>query len=102
MSTGEKPRFEPEIIPPGQPDSRSAGRRSGMRVFVDAREAHRVYVARLGPLGIIVLLLGIAILSGILIVLLAGVFLIWFPIMVLVIAAGILSSRLFGYFGRID
>src|SRR4030088_1100921 len=51
---GDKPRAEPEIIPPGAPlrPSRTYG-------FADQHFAQRIYIAKIGPFGIILLALAI-------------------------------------------
>jgi hypothetical protein len=61
MSTNEKRRGEPEIIPPGRYDRESGAGRADMRVFVDGSIMRHVFVARLGPLGALLVALIIAI-----------------------------------------
>jgi Flp pilus assembly protein TadB len=85
----ERPRSEPEIIPPGQND------RSRDRIFMrydDGYGEHRIYIARPGAgsavfafliLGTIVLVVGL---------LIAGVLLLWLPILI----GGVLLALLFG------
>jgi hypothetical protein len=67
-----------------------------MRVFVDTR----VYVARLRPLGIILLTLTIGLLSAVMFIVLLGALFIWMPIVVLGVAAAIIAGLLRGYFHR--
>ncbi|MFL5098049.1 MAG: hypothetical protein ACJ8ES_22325, partial [Xanthobacteraceae bacterium] len=50
-----RPRVEPEIIPPGQPDPRS---RRGPAF--DGHGTQRVYVARVGPFGFAMVALAVA------------------------------------------
>ena len=57
MPQGKKPRSEPEIIPPDHAEQRTAQGRPQTRVFIDAHGTERVYVAKLGPLGIILAVL---------------------------------------------
>lgn len=53
MAQADKPRSEPEIIPPDR-----AGRDTHRtRVFVDVRGTEHVYIARLHPLGLILVVL---------------------------------------------
>ncbi len=49
---GEKPRSEPEIILPGE-----ALKSSRMRTFVHSHGTQRIYIAKIGPLGIILVAL---------------------------------------------
>jgi hypothetical protein len=87
----QEPRTEPEIIPPGHADRRSA---RGAHAYVDAHGAHRIYVARLGPFGIILLALMIALLTAVMLIVLLGAVLVWIPIVALLVAAGIISGLL--------
>jgi hypothetical protein len=84
----ERPRHEPEIIPP---DSDS-GRRSAWppsHGFNQTRGG-RIYVTRIGPLGFALLLLIVGLFAGVLLLALIGAALIWIPIAaVLLIAAAI-------------
>lgn len=82
------PRTEPEIIPPGA-DSRATSR---IWVASDSYGARRIYSARLGPVGLILLALAIGTLSVMTLVLLLGALLIWVPIVGLVVAASIISG----------
>ena len=81
---GDKPRAEPEIIPPGAP-LRSSN-------FADRHFAQRIYIAKIGPLGIVLLALAIGIVSAVILVLLLGAFLIWIPVIGLLVAAGMISG----------
>jgi hypothetical protein len=96
MPQGDKPRSEPEIIPPD-----NAGRDAHQRrVFANARGDERVYVARLGPLGFIIVVLITAILSAVLLVLLLGALLFWLPLLVLFVAGAVIVAVLQAYFAR--
>jgi hypothetical protein len=96
---GEKPRSEPEIIPP-EHAGRTAQGTPRMRVFVDTRGTERVYIAKPGPLGIILVILITGILSAVMLILLLGAFLIWLPVVVLLVAAAIIAGLLRRYFQR--
>lgn len=92
-------RPEPEIILPGDPDIRS--RRTAHRFgegypFAGVRTSHRIYTARLGPFGLILLALAlaIAIAAAVMLVLLLGAVLFWIPILVLLVAAAVISGLL--------
>ena len=82
----EEPRSEPEIIPPGHAE------RGNERV--------RVYIAKPGPLGAILLTLAVGLLSAVLMVLLFGALLIALPAVVLLVTAAIVAGLLRGYFRR--
>jgi hypothetical protein len=99
MSQGEKPRSEPEIIPPKHV-GRTAQGAPRMRVFVDTRGTERVYIAKPGPLGIILVILIASILSAVMLVLLLSAFLIAMPVVVLLIVAAIVAGLLRSYFRR--
>ena len=86
---GDKPRAEPEIIPPGAPL-----RQSRMHGFADQHFAQRIYIAKIGPLGIALLALAIGIVSVAILILLLGAFLIWIPVIGLLVAAGMISGVL--------
>lgn len=94
MPQGERPRSEPEIIPPEQAGTRRTN------AFAEAHGTERVYVARLGPIGIILVVLITAILSATALVLLLGALLIWLPLLVLFIAGAVIAAILRGYFTR--
>ena len=85
----ERPRIEPEIIPPGEP-LRSP--RTGE--FTGSRFGPRIYVARFGTLGIIMVVLGVLAVTTLILVLLLGALLVWIPVVGLIVAAAILSRWL--------
>jgi hypothetical protein len=96
----ERPRAEPEIIPPDRAEQANWRRapyspwRGGG--FEDLRGSHRVYVGRIGPFGIALLLLAVAAIVGILIIAVLGAVLIWIP----VLAVAIVLAALFRLFRR--
>ena len=96
MPQGDKPRSEPEIIPPDR-TARGAHRREG---FTGAHGSARIHVVRLGPLGTILVVLITAILAAVMLALLLGVLLVWLPLLVLFIAGAIIVAILKTYFGR--
>lgn len=97
----ERPRAEPEILPPdrdgGRADWRRAPntpwRRSG---FDEIHGTHRVYVGRVGPFGIALLLLAIAAVIAVIMIAVLGAVLIWIP----VIAGAVVLGALFRLFRR--
>ena len=84
---------EPEIIPPGQDTP-------GMRAFVDTRSTERVYIAKPGPLGTILVILITSLLSAAMLVLLLGASLMVLPAAILFVAAVIVVGLLRVYFQR--
>jgi hypothetical protein len=83
----EQPRVEPEIIPPGRSGRYSPWRPYG---FTEARGTHRIYVTRMEPFGIALLLLAIAAVATIVMIAVLGAVLIWIPIVAIVVIAGAL------------
>ena len=90
---GEEPRSEPEIIPPGH------AKRGPTRIG-DSIDAHvgRVYIAKFGPFGTILLTLVVGLLSAVLMVLLFGALLVALPVVVLIVTAAIVAGLLRFYF----
>jgi hypothetical protein len=85
----ERPRVEPEIIPPergGRGTSRSEPF-WGPGVFTQQRGTHRVFVGRVGPFGIALLLLAIAAVVALALIVLVGAVLIWIPVIAVVAVA---------------
>lgn len=87
----EQPRAEPEIIPP---DRRQSGwRQSSWQTTWVSRDAmgrahgaERIYVSRMGPFGVAILLLAFAVLAAIIFLAIIGAVLIWIPVVALVVA----------------
>ena len=77
----ERPRREPEIIPPGNDWPNRDSRWPPNYGFNEARGTHRVYVSRIGPFGFVLLLLMLALFGGIFLLALIGAALIWFPVL---------------------
>src|ERR1700731_704621 len=89
MPATEKPRAEPEIIPPGDLDGRPMRDRYHFDVHGGSQ---RIYVTRLGPFGIVVLGLLIALIVAVIPIVLLGALLIWIPVAVLFVAAAAVSG----------
>lgn len=96
MPQGDKPRAEPEIIPP----DRAAQGAHRTRLFTDVHSAERVYVGRVGPFGTILIVLIAAILAAVMLALLLGALLVWLPLMVFFVAGAIIAAILKAYFKR--
>jgi hypothetical protein len=93
----EKPRFEPEIIPPDHAQARSNSERSG---WIHESGVHRVYIGRVGPLGIGLLALGAGLFAAVAILLVLGAFLILIPLVGLLLAVAIISGLARAQFGH--
>src|SRR3977135_2131008 len=70
-----RPRVEPEIIPPVKPDPRS---RRG--ASFDGRGTQRIYVAQVGPFGFAMVALVVAIVVAVVFLLVLGAFVIFIPL----------------------
>src|SRR5215216_4807345 len=99
IQQGDEPRSPSETIPSDHAE-RTAHGTSRMRIFIDAHGTKRVYIAKLGPLGTILVVLTICLLSVAMFVLLLGTFLIWIPVVSLLVAAAIVSGLLRAYSRR--
>jgi hypothetical protein len=91
----ERPRFEPEIIPPDSDGQQSGWRYSPSRdwrgaPFGGSQGTQRVFVTRLGPFGIAILLLAIAAIVTIILIAAVGAVLIWIPVIAAVLIIGAL------------
>jgi|SRR6516225_9100768 hypothetical protein len=96
IPSSEKPRADPEIIPPSRDDRQTGAGTARIRVFVEGDGSRHVHVARLGPLGNLLFALMFGILFAIVLVLAFGAFLIAIPLIGLLVAAviifGIITS----------
>jgi len=86
----ERPRVEPEIIPPGRTPRRPDWRQQTWHPFTStaADETHRIYVAGLGPFGIALLMLIVGVLVAVILLAVIGAVLIWIPVVALLVAVG--------------
>ncbi|UYO53819.1 hypothetical protein [Rhodopseudomonas palustris] len=91
----ERPRYEPEIIPPGQTHDPM-----GTRIFIDQNTTEHVFVGKVGPLGLLLMALAIGAVIAVVLVLLLGAFLLWIPVVGLLIAAGLVAGVLRPLFSR--
>jgi hypothetical protein len=90
MLPNDQSRSESEVIPPGYPDGGSMQDRR--HVYV--RRIYRIYPSRMGPFGILVLGLAIALIAAVMFFVLLGAVLIWIPVVVLLVATAIISGLL--------
>jgi len=86
----ERPRAEPEIIPP---DRGGRGHQAGWPPaygYTQMRGTQRVYVGRIGPFGVVLIMLIVGLFAAVLLLLLIGAALLWIPVVaVLVIVAAV-------------
>lgn len=88
----ERPRAEPEIIPPDRrrPDERGWPPYG----FREVHGTHRVYVGRIGPFGFALIMLVAGLLAAVFLLLLIGTALLWIPVVVAVIVIAAISGLL--------
>jgi len=95
----ERPRSEPEIIPPGRGERR--GERTIWVSLDDQGGTQRIYVAQPGPFAIIAaLVIAGLVLAGI-VLLLLGLVLFWIPVVILIVAALLLTGYIRYYWRRL-
>ncbi len=95
----ERPRVEPEIIPPGR-----GGRMPGGPIWlrIDERDGvRRVFIARPGLLSIVLGLLIIGLIAAVIFLVLAGIVLVWIPILIGGIILVLLSGATRDYWRRL-
>jgi hypothetical protein len=94
----EKPQSEVEIIPPDRVHDHEM--RRAARLWSDGVSYQRIYVGRIGPLGLFLFALAGSAIAILLFLFVIGAFLIWIPIVGLMVAALILSGLLRSMFRR--
>jgi hypothetical protein len=95
----EQPRTEPEIIPPGYRGQPPDG---GVFIYVDEHgNTRRATFKAPGPFAIIVVLMIVGLIAAIALVALLGLVLIWIPVVVVMIAALVLSGTIRRYWRRL-
>jgi hypothetical protein len=100
----ERPRFEPEIIPPGE-DARR--RRGGFEsVFIHVEEGadgvKRMSLKRPGPFTIVMMLLGAGLIVALVFVVLSALVLLWIPVMIAGVLFAMFSTTGRDYWRRIQ
>lgn len=93
----EQPRSEPEVIAPRRAGSRPQSDRE-IWLASKRRGVHRIYVAKLGPSGLILLSLGAVFLAVCVLFLLAGAILIWMPIAAMLVVGSVIAAFLRRFF----
>ena len=97
----ERPRVEPEIIAPGENFRPRGGRDNIFMQFGGGDSVHRIFIARPGWPAIIAALLIFGLFAAIVFVILAGIVVLWIPIVILGILAAIVPATARMYWGRI-
>jgi len=90
---------EPEILPPLRGDRRRAA--VWPQAFIEERGRQQIYVARIGPLGLVLLSLLVAMMAVAGVVLFLGAMLIWIPVVGVLAAVAIVASLLRSYIRRL-
>jgi hypothetical protein len=84
-----RPRSEPEIIPPGQARDEDQSR---IWISVDGNDGpRRIYLAQPSPFAIIVGLAVLGLIAALMLILLLSVAVIWIPVVIVLVAAFVLS-----------
>jgi hypothetical protein len=86
----ERPRAEPEIIPPDRTGQSSYRQTSA--VWISVGPDGRVHVAKPGFFSLLLLTLGIAFLVALILVVLFGAILVAVPVVILLLAAGVIFA----------
>jgi hypothetical protein len=85
----ERPRLEPEIIPPARARAETEWPPRSWQAYASGEHVRqRIYVARLGPFGFAFLMAIIGIVVALILLAVVGAILIWIPILALLLAAG--------------
>jgi hypothetical protein len=85
----ERPRVEPEIIPPDR--TGRGGRGQGWPPYgykQNGADAQRIFVTRIGPLGFGLFMLVAGLFAAVLLLLLIGTALIWLPFVAAILIVG--------------
>ncbi len=94
---------EPEIIPPDRSRDRDDWLRERDDPRLDpwgafqGRTTHRIYVRRIGPVGIFLIALLIGTFAALVFVILLGAVLIWLPVAILLLVAAIVGGLMRRY-----
>ena len=92
----ERPRVEPEIIPPGR-----GPRAEDENVFIYVDEQGRTHRKPLNTFTILIVMVVAGIVAATALVLVVGFALVWIPIAVVAVAGLLLASRIQGFWRRL-
>lgn len=87
---------EPEILPPGRTDLREMESQLRGQVNTETKSFQRIYVKRIGPLGLLPLFLMTGFFAAVMLVFFLGAFLLLLPVAGIVFAAALFSGLLRG------
>jgi hypothetical protein len=91
----ERPRFEPEILPPDRSGRTGRGGEGGWPPYGDGvRGTQRIYVGRIGPFGFALLMLAVGLFAAVLLLILIGTALIWIPVVAVLLIIAAISGLL--------
>jgi hypothetical protein len=91
----ERPRLEPEIIPPARSRREPGWQHDVWEPYgPNAGTTHRLYVGKLGPFGLAMLMLIIGFVAGVILLAVVGALLVWIPILALLVSAGVIYRLL--------
>jgi len=97
----DRPRSEPEIIPPDRTGGRRSDSQSHIWVWVADREGmRRANVTLPGPFTIFLALALVAMVAGLIVILVLGAVIIWVPIFVLAIVGLLIAAAARQYWWR--
>jgi hypothetical protein len=90
----ERPRLEPEIIPPARSRREPGWQHDVWEPYAPRGSTHRLYVARIGPFGLAMLMLIIGFVAAVILLAVVGAILVWIPILALLVGAGVVYRLL--------
>jgi hypothetical protein len=90
----ERPRVEPEIIPPGRERKTPRDAADYGWSFEQREGVQRIYIARPGPFSIILGLLILGFVAALVFVVLAGIVVLWVPILIGMILLALASAAI--------
>ena len=91
----ERPRLEPEIIPPARGRLEPGWQYDVWEPYApNAGTTHRVYMAKLGPFGLAMIMLAVGFAAGVILLAVVGALLVWIPILALLVGAGVVYRLL--------
>jgi hypothetical protein len=91
---------EPEIIPPGQEPTDWRRERPDPWASFDVYGTRRIYMRRIGPVGIVLMALLVGTIAALVFVVAVGAFLIWIPVAVLLFVTAIVGGLMQRYLRR--
>ena len=96
MPTRRQPT-EPEIIPPGQEPADLRNGRTDPWAHYSVHGTHRIYVGRVGPIGVLLIAALIGIIAALVFVMVVGAFFVAIPVAALLLAAAVVGGLMRRY-----